>query len=100
MKLRLSSKIKLTENDIKRQVKDYLSIKGYFHFHILQGLGAFKGIPDRVAIKDGRVIFLEMKAPGKRQSEHQKKFQDRIEKTGGEYHVISSLEEIMKILEL
>lgn len=100
MKLRLSSKIKLTENDIKRQVKDYLSIKGYFHFHILQGLGAFKGIPDRIAIKDGRVIFLEMKAPGKTQSEHQKKFQNRIEKAGGEYHVISSLEEIMKILEL
>ena len=54
-------KPKITESDIKTQVKDYLNIMGFFHFHILQGLGAFLGIPDRIAIKDGRVLFLEIK---------------------------------------
>lgn len=100
MKLKLSSKMKITENMIKRQVKDYLNIRGWFNFHILQGLGAYRGIPDRIAIKDGRVLFLEMKGPGKTQSDHQKKFQADIKRAGGEYYVVRSLEEIMKILEM
>jgi len=55
MKRKNRFKIKIAEADIKNQVKDYLSLKGYFHFHILQGLGAFKGVPDRIAVKDGEV---------------------------------------------
>jgi len=92
--------IKITENDIKRQVKNYLGIKGFFHFHILQGLGAFRGIPDIVAIRKGRVIFLEIKKPGGKLSEHQQRFQETMERAGGEYYVVRSLEEIIRILEV
>ena len=90
-------KLKLTENDIKNQVKDYLSLKKWFHFHVLQGLGAYKGVSDRIAIKDGRVIFLECKKPGGKQSAEQIEFQANVENVGGEYYVIHSLEEIMEI---
>ena len=90
-------KLKLTETDIKNQVKDYLSVKKYFHFHVLQGLGAYKGISDRIAVKDGRVLFLEIKAPGGKLSDDQKDFQANIENVGGKYYVIHSLEEIMEI---
>lgn len=91
-------KFEISENDIKRQVKNYLNIKGWFNFHILQGIGAFKGIPDRIAIKNGRVILLEIKKPGGKLSEHQQRFKESMERAGGEYYVVRSLEEIMKIL--
>lgn len=88
---------KITENDIKRQCKDYLSAKGYFHFHILQGMGSYKGIPDIIAIKDNRVLFLEIKRPTGKQSEYQKAFQQNIEDHGGEYLLVKCVEDLMEV---
>ena len=98
MKRKYRLKIKITENDIKLQVKQYLSLKGYFHFHILQGLGAYKGIPDIIAIKNNRVLFLEIKRSTGKQSEYQKQFQADIEGQGGEYYIIKSLEDLIEII--
>ncbi|MFW5887701.1 MAG: VRR-NUC domain-containing protein [Bacteriovoracia bacterium] len=96
-KLKLKqNKPKITENDVKRVVKDYLSVKGWYHFYILQGMGAFKGIPDIIAIKNGRVLFLEIKKPTGKQSEHQKEFQKNIEHQGGEYVLVRKLEDLEK----
>ena len=44
-------KYKITENDIKKQVKQYLTLMEWFHFHILQGLGAFIGIPENIWVE-------------------------------------------------
>jgi len=99
MKRKLRQKIKISENDVKKQVKQYLSLKGYFHFHILQGLGAYKGIPDIIAIKNNRVLFLEIKKPvGWKQSDYQKQFQADIEEHGGEYYLVKSLDDLVKII--
>jgi len=98
MKRKYRLKIKITENDIKKQVKQYLSLKGYFHFHILQGLGAYKGIPDIIAIKNNRVLFLEIKRLGGKQSDYQKQFQADIEGQGGEYYIVKCLEDLIKII--
>jgi len=89
---------KISENDVKRQVKDYLSIKRYYHFPILQGLGAKRGIPDIIAIKNNRVLFLECKRPGGKQSDYQKQFQADIEGHGGEYYTVKSLDDLIKII--
>ena len=99
-KLKLRTKIKISETDIKKQVKEYLDIMSWFSFPILQSLGAFKGIPDRIAIKNGRILFLEIKRTGGKLSESQKLFQEKIEKAGGEYYVIHSLDELIKILKM
>ena len=98
MKRELRQKIKMSEANIKRQVKDYLSLKGYFHFYILQGLGAAKGIPDIIAIKNNRVLFLEIKRPGGKQSKYQKQFQADIEGQDGEYYLIKSLEDLIEVM--
>jgi len=99
MKRKLRFKFKISENDIKLQVKQYLLLKGYFHFPILQGLGAYKGIPDIIAIKNNRVLFLEIKKPlGGKQSDYQKQFQADIEGQGGEYYIIKCLEDLIKII--
>ena len=85
-----------TENQIKAQVKDYLNIKGWFHFHVLQGLGSYPGIPDIIAIKDNRVLFLEIKKPTGKQSQYQKDFENNITRQGGEYVLVRCLEDLIK----
>lgn len=88
------SKQKLTETDIRRQVTDYLQLRQYFCFYVLQGLGAYKGIPDLIAAKDGRVLFIELKTARGRQSEHQKKFQADLEAHGGEYVLCRGVDDL------
>ena len=90
------SKSKITEADIRRQVRDYLHAKNWFVFHILQGLGAYRGISDLIAVKDGRVLFIELKTARGRQSQHQVKFQADIEAHGGEYVLCRGVDELQK----
>ena len=92
-------KYKITENDVKKQVKQYLTLMEWFHFHVLQGLGAFIGIPDIIAIKGGRVLFLEIKKPGGKLSPGQIIFRDMILSHGGEYYKIDSLDRLIEVLD-
>ncbi len=89
-------KQKLTETDIRRQVTDYLQLRQYFCFYVLQGLGSYRGIPDLVAVKNGRVLFIELKTARGRQSEHQKKFQSDLEAHGGEYILCRGIDDLME----
>lgn len=99
MKRKLRLKIKITEKDVRRVCRDYLRIKGWFVFHLLAGLGCYPGLSDMVAIKDGRVLFIELKRPGKgKQTEKQVKFQADIEAYGGEYYLIKSLEDLIEVI--
>jgi Holliday junction resolvase len=85
---------KLTETDIRRQVTDYLQLRQYFCFYVLQGLGAYKGIPDLIAVKNGRVLFIELKTPRGRQSDYQRKFQADLEAAGGEYVLCRGVDDL------
>lgn len=87
--------MKVTETDIRRQVRDYLRIRGWFVFHILQGgVGVYRGITDLIAVKDGRVLFIELKTKTGRQSDHQRKFQADLEHAGGEYVLCRGVDEL------
>jgi hypothetical protein len=89
---------KLTpETAEKIAVKDYLDAKGYFHFPLLQGLASYKGLPDRIAIKNGKVYALEIKTKKGKQSEYQFKFQSYWQKAGGNY-ICGDFEKIVEIL--
>ena len=88
--------MKTTETDIRRQVQDYLCIKGWFTYYNLQGLGAYRGIPDLIAVKSGRVLFIELKTARGRQSDHQKKFQADLEAAGGEYILCRGAEDLQE----
>lgn len=87
----------VTETDIRRQVRDYLRIKGWFVFHILQGgVGVYRGITDLIAVKAGRVIFLELKTRTGRQSDYQKQFQSDLEAHGGEYVLCRGVDDLQE----
>ena len=83
------------ETAIKKMVKEYLMIKGWFVFSILQGLGAKRGISDFYAIKGGRGIWMEIKTPKGRQSDYQIQFQADIEAHGGEYMIVRDVQELI-----
>jgi Holliday junction resolvase len=92
--------VKLTpENIVKRQIKDYLWIKGWFNFPLLQSLGCYPGAPDRIAIKDGRVLFIEIKSATGKQSPYQKRFEKYVTACGGEYLLARCVEDVMTIIE-
>jgi len=97
------------ETDARKQVRDFMRLNGWFVFHVLQGLGAYQGVSDLIAQKDGRTIFVELKAPagldknGRKkkagqQSENQIKFEFDVKSHGGEYFVVRSVEDIAEII--
>ena len=92
----MAGKPKITETDIRRQVRDYLRIKGWFCFHVLQGLGCYLGVTDLIAVRDGRVIFIELKTARGRQSDYQRKFQADLEAAGGEYVLCRGVDDLLK----
>ena len=50
------------ETLIKEEIKEWLDVNGWFHFHILQRRYAYKGISDIIAIRKGQVAFIEVKS--------------------------------------
>jgi len=92
-------KLKVTENDVKKVIKEWLGIKRIFSFHIMQGLGSFKGIPDRIAIYKGRIICIEVKKEKGIQSEWQILFQKQVEASGGIYIVARCIEDVVEVFE-
>ena len=83
------------ESILKSDIKRYLTLRGWFVFNIMQGLGAYKGISDLIAINHGHVVFIELKTDDKRsvQSENQIKFQQGIESHEGHYIIMRNLDD-------
>lgn len=89
---------KLTpEGAIKRDVKYYFQLKGWFIFPIMQGPLSYRGISDFYVIKDGRGIWVEVKTLKGKQSEYQIKFQQDIEAAGGEYLIVRDVQELIDL---
>lgn len=86
----------LLERDIKAQVRQYLALKGWAVFNILQTFGCHKGISDLICIRNGRVVFVELKTARGRLSEHQMRFRQEIAEHGGEYVVWRSVEDVLQ----
>lgn len=92
-------KVKQTENEVKKAIKQYLELKGYKVYRINNG-GVYRGknkdgenrfsfagdsgVPDLYAIKNGDYpIWIEVKATGKKPSVSQCKFEENVNKTFG-----------------
>lgn len=52
------------------------------------------GVPDRIVVGHGLVLFVELKAPGETCRPLQVKIQDRITNHGGDVRVIDSREQV------
>ena len=78
-------------------------------YYFRSGAGAFKteggyfktgraGCPDITLVVNGKFIGIEVKAPGKKQSEEQQKAEVLIKNAGAEYYVVTSATEVKTIL--
>jgi len=77
-------KRKLLERDITKAIRDFLKIKGIFHWKVHQGLGSAPGVSDIIGIAPGgKLLALEIKVPGRAASEAQKRFLANVEAAGG-----------------
>jgi len=86
------------ESVIKDKCKRWLDKNGWFSFNIhQQGMYCYKGISDRIAVKNGDVVFIEFKTKSKKsvQSEDQVRFEEKIKNNGGRYILVRSLEDLI-----
>jgi hypothetical protein len=98
------------EGAIQKAILQYLQLKRYFHWRnntgasIMQNANGKKrfmrfgteGSPDIFVIYQGRIYGLEVKDKAK-QSESQMKFQQDMERVGGIYAVVRSLEDVKSL---
>lgn len=99
------------EKDIQRAICDYLALKNHFFWRnnntpIYDTVGqkframpkyTMKGRPDIEVIKDGYYIGLEVKRSKTYQSADQKVFEKLVKVSGGEYHVVRSIDDVRNI---
>lgn len=89
----------ISEADIRTEIKRYLEAMSWFVFHVhQQGYRCYKGISDYIAVKNGVVIFVEVKKPGGKQSDEQIKFEDNIISHKGLYFCVDSLDKLIRNL--
>jgi hypothetical protein len=107
--------MKYTEAQIQRCVFQHFRARGapgVFAFHpanggyrkpteakILKGLGVTSGVPDVIAIKDGRTFALELKAVGGRLTEAQERVLIQLRAAGAMACHAHGLDEAIRILE-
>lgn len=97
----------MLEKDIQKDIIEYLEIKQIFHWR--NNSGAYKtehgsfirfgspGSPDIFAIQDGHTYGLEVKNEKGKLSDLQEAWKQGFEKAGCTYHIVRSLDDIVKI---
>ena len=97
------------ERNIQLTICDYLALKKYFFWrqntNPIFADGKFRampkysknGVPDIILVKNGIFIGLEVKRPKSKQSENQLLFQEELEKAGGKYAVVTSLDDVINL---
>ena len=89
----------LTEKDIMGYIREYLRYGGWFVVRLFQGLGAYKGISDLVAIKNGITVWIECKSLRGTLTKDQHTFAENIKKHGGVYIVARSIDDLVQQLQ-
>lgn len=106
--------LKSSEGEIQNVICEYLEMKRRFFFR-LNNIPAFnrgangsvtmrrlpkftpRGLPDIIVVAGGQFIALEVKSAIGKQSPDQKIIQSDIEKHGGRYYLVRSLDDVINI---
>ena len=91
----------MKEKAVETKIKDYLFEKGIYHFKVHGSKFMPAGIPDIVCCFEGSFLGIEVKRPGAKseQSAQQKVHERNINKSGGTYLLVDSLEEVVAYVE-
>lgn len=91
-----TGKIILSETQIKQQIKGFLDLFGVWNWHNLQGLGCYKGLPDREGVYKDEHFYIEFKSKKGKLSFDQEKFKAKAEAQGEKVFVPHSFEQFEK----
>lgn len=86
----------MKESIIQSNIKRKLEISGWFVTKLLQT--TTNGIPDLLALRDGRVVFIEVKQPGKKPTILQSYRHEQIRKKGFEVITATGFNDINHLL--
>jgi len=81
---------------IERRVTELAKAKGWLSFKWVSP--SQRGVPDRMYFKDGKLVLVEFKAPGKKPTPYQEAIHRRLLAAGVTVHVIDSVEDGEKLL--
>jgi Holliday junction resolvase len=70
----------MRESIIQTQIKKYLETNGWMVIKLIQT--SCNGIPDLMALKNGRTVFVEVKQPGKKPNDLQQYRIEKLQKQG------------------
>lgn len=85
---------KTIEQYLRRKVKEVGGVAYKF------SSPAHRGVPDRVCVfKDGTLIFVELKAPGKKPTPQQHREHERLRSLGQRVEVIDSKDQVNALIE-
>jgi hypothetical protein len=88
------------ESSITKSIVASAKSRGWWTFKIAGGPMQTAGIPDLLAVKSGRAVFLEVKQPGKKPSPLQEQRIHEIRTIGGaRAEVVTSRAEAERILD-
>lgn len=89
----------MLESKIQKSIIDHLKKEGWFTLKIISANR--NGIPDLMCIKDGRVVFFEVKQPGKKviPGGLQEYMISELRKQGVEAYEIHGVKEVKLIIE-
>jgi hypothetical protein len=82
----MARRTKITpEGAVTRAIRDLLAACGVYHWKVHQGLGSAPGVSDILGIYEGRLLAIEIKAPGKKvkPGSAQERFLENIHEHGG-----------------
>ena len=87
----------MSEAALQRRIVSVLREGGWYCWK--QESSGLAGLPDLAAVKDGQVVFLEVKQPGGAISPSQKIAIDNLRSHGAVVGVVRSLDEAMSVIE-
>ena len=87
------------ESHIKVLIRSYLQKTGWYVRSIASTQYTRGGLPDYFAIKKGHVLFLEVKSSKGKQSLDQVETGEAINRFGGNYLVVKSVDDVIEYLE-
>lgn len=87
------------ENRVKNAIKKWLKDEKIFYWSAAAGAFSVHGISDLLALHNGVLYAIEVKAPGKTNNTtpHQKKFLERVNASGGVGVVVDNLDAVKEV---
>ncbi len=87
------------EKHIVKKIKTKLEAEGYWVMKIHGGPYQMAGLPDLLAIREGKSYWVEVKQPGKKATPLQERTLIKLRKYGCRAGVATNVEEAMEICE-